>query len=144
VQFEEPDLSLVAFCSTIAPYPVLRLLDAGVRGIVLKRNPEQILLDALGSVYNGDDFYCQATWPLIQSLIAKRLFKPQDRSIKKLLSARESLILALICKGKTSKEIGNILCVGRRTVETHRGHLLEKTESNKMAELMRWAFENGF
>jgi len=43
------------------------------------------------------------------------------------LSRQEKKILSLLAEGKSSKEIANELSVSPHTVDTHRRHLLEKT-----------------
>jgi DNA-binding NarL/FixJ family response regulator len=52
------------------------------------------------------------------------------------LSEREKEIARLICRGKTSQEIGKILFISKNTVDTHRRRILEKLGVKSMAELM--------
>ena len=56
--------------------------------------------------------------------------------VGKKLTQREREILRLICSGKTSKAIAQQLNISPRTVEVHRGHLLDKLAVGSIAELM--------
>jgi DNA-binding CsgD family transcriptional regulator len=52
------------------------------------------------------------------------------------ISAREMDILALVAKGKTSLEIGNILNISLNTVNTHRRNMLARTGFNNLSQLV--------
>jgi DNA-binding NarL/FixJ family response regulator len=59
------------------------------------------------------------------------------------LSPRELEVLRLIAKGHTNHQIAEVLFTSRRTVETHRQNLLEKTGTNNTATLVLYAASNG-
>jgi PAS domain S-box-containing protein len=60
------------------------------------------------------------------------------------LTKREIEVLQHICKGFTNQQIADNLFVSVRTVDTHRAHLLEKTNSRNTAQLIIYAVKNGF
>lgn len=51
------------------------------------------------------------------------------------LTEREREIMALVVRGLTNKEIASQLGIGRRTVETHRLHVMRKMEARNVADL---------
>jgi FixJ family two-component response regulator len=53
------------------------------------------------------------------------------------LSEREREVLGLIVAGLTNKEMGRVLSVSPRTVETHRANLFDKLEAESLAQLIR-------
>ena len=53
------------------------------------------------------------------------------------LTPRESLILAEIVRGQSSKEVARALEISPRTVEFHRANLLKKFGAKNTAELVR-------
>ena len=59
------------------------------------------------------------------------------------LSEREIEVLALIAQGLTNSEISEKLFVSRRTIESHRQNLLEKTNCNNTATLIKYAITKG-
>jgi len=60
------------------------------------------------------------------------------------LSPREKEILKLIAKGKTSKEIGEILFISHRTVDNHRTHILEKLNLKNIPALVQYAIKHNY
>jgi DNA-binding CsgD family transcriptional regulator len=59
------------------------------------------------------------------------------------LTTRELEILQHVAIGKTSKEIGEWLCISPHTVDTHRRTLLKKLGCRSVVELTQAAFQNG-
>ncbi|MBL7930642.1 MAG: response regulator transcription factor [Bacteroidia bacterium] len=57
---------------------------------------------------------------------------------------REEKIIPLICQGKTSKEIGDLMQLSEKTVERIRQTLFAKTESKNVVEFVRKSIKNGF
>lgn len=59
------------------------------------------------------------------------------------LTPREKEILQNISHGLTSKEIGKALAISPRTVEIHRGHIMEKLAIRSIADLVAFSISNG-
>jgi DNA-binding CsgD family transcriptional regulator len=55
------------------------------------------------------------------------------------LSPREREVLKLIAEGKSRKEIGKILNISVRTLDTHRTNILLKLGCRSTAELVHYA-----
>lgn len=53
-----------------------------------------------------------------------------------LLTPTEKRILKLVAQGKSSREIGELLDISPRTVDNHRGHMMEKLHVNSVVELV--------
>ena len=60
-----------------------------------------------------------------------------------LLSPREREVLKRVAEGLSSREIGASLNISPRTVETHRATLMRKLDLHSVAELTRFALEQG-
>ena len=72
-----------------------------------------------------------------------RLIQGKAKDIGGPLSNRETEVMKLISEGKTNNEIGEILSISPRTVETHRAHILEKLKLKRTADIVRYAMEKG-
>jgi DNA-binding NarL/FixJ family response regulator len=59
------------------------------------------------------------------------------------LTSREREIVQLVSEGKSNKEMGAMLGISVKTVETHRAHLMHKLGSASVAELVHYAVRNG-
>jgi len=58
------------------------------------------------------------------------------------LSDRESEILVEVCKGSSTPEIADRLCISPRTVEKHSSNILLKTGCKNTASLVGYAMKN--
>ena len=59
------------------------------------------------------------------------------------LSDRERDVLRLVALGYTNSEVGTLLRIAQRTVESHRTHILRKLGIRGRADLVRYAAETG-
>ena len=59
------------------------------------------------------------------------------------LSQREREVLQLLADGLTNQEMADKLFTSRRTIETHRQNILEKTQTKNTASLIKLAVTQG-
>ncbi|MEJ2731533.1 MAG: response regulator transcription factor [Deltaproteobacteria bacterium] len=55
------------------------------------------------------------------------------------LTVREKEVFPLLAEGKSIKEVAKILCISPKTVETHKYHIMEKLNIDRMADLTKLA-----
>ena len=67
-----------------------------------------------------------------------------DDGPAKVLTNREWEVMALLAKGKTNREIAELLDVGSKTIDTHRGHVMKKLKLRNNSELTRFAIKHGY
>ncbi len=114
-------------------------LKAGASGYVLKREADQFLVNAIRSVAEGSPFLTNAAQgSLARSWIADEAATPQEP-----LTPREQEVLKLIAEAHTNKQIGEILHLSEKTVESHRGNILRKLGMRDRVELVRYAIRRG-
>ena len=58
------------------------------------------------------------------------------------LTGREQEVLRLLARGHTNAEIGELLFLSRRTIESHRGSIQRKLDLTTRAELTNYALEH--
>lgn len=63
--------------------------------------------------------------------------RDQARERLQSLTPREREVMELVVAGRTSKEIARVLGASHRTVEIHRGRLMEKMGADTLADLVR-------
>jgi DNA-binding NarL/FixJ family response regulator len=119
-------------------------VDSGAAGFLLKQDSAHDVCRAIREVHQGGIHY--------SSTIAKRFIRlnPQsrDRTGKvgrksTLLTSRETEVLQLIAEGKANKETAAHLGISIKTVEKHRGHLMDKLDIHDTAGLTRHAIAAG-
>ncbi|HEY3190550.1 MAG TPA: response regulator transcription factor [Solirubrobacteraceae bacterium] len=114
-------------------------LKAGAAGYVLKHEAGQELVDAARAVTRGESFLTNAAQrSLVRAWMADASTGPREP-----LSPREQEVLKLIAEAHTNREIGEILGLSEKTVETHRGNLLRKLGMRDRVELVRYAIRRG-
>jgi two-component system response regulator FixJ len=60
-----------------------------------------------------------------------------------LLTEREHEVLLLLIAGHANKVVAHMLGISSRTVEVHRGHIMEKMQARNLADLVRLALAAG-
>jgi two-component system, NarL family, response regulator NreC len=118
---------------------LLRALNAGVRGYLLKESAEEDLLRAVRAVSQGKPFFSPAiTQTLLEDYM--RVLKQEGLSDSfELLTTREKEVLQLLAEGKSNKEVAYILNVSLYTVESHRTNLMQKLNLHNTAEIVLYA-----
>lgn len=111
---------------------ILRALEAGARGYLLKDEPAQEILAAIDSVMTGRNYFSAA--------VSLRL--SQASAPATLLTQRERDVLRHIASGHANKQIAQALGLSVRTVETHRLNIKRKLGIDGQAELIKYAVEN--
>ena len=118
-----------------------KALEAGASAYVLKSGASEDLLKAIEAVRKGDSYVSPGfDWNVIDSV--KNHAGGSTRAVIA-LTGRQRQILQLIAEGKQNKEIALILNVSVKTVEFHRSRLMTKLGAHTVAELTRFAIQEG-
>ncbi|MDW3209178.1 MAG: response regulator transcription factor [Reichenbachiella sp.] len=115
------------------------ILMSEAEGYILKNTGKKELLNALDRITEGSTFYSKAVMSLMLEKIQKQKQITQETQC---LTERELEILQLIVQEFSSEEIADHLFISKRTVDTHRKHILKKTESKTIVGLIKFAFRN--
>jgi len=120
---------------------VVRSLQAGAKGYVLKRSGPACILKCLDSLAAGKVFVDKEWHDLAISLDvpAGREMNVTDRYGK--LTPREQDVMRLTAEGLTPKEIGTRLFISRKTVSNHRSSIVKKLGLKNTTELIKYAAE---
>ena len=118
---------------------VMRSLNAGARGYLLKDATDEDLLPAIRAVAAGKSFFS----PAVSDVLAEEYMQQlQERGLTDsydLLTDREKEVLQLLAEGRSNKEVAAQLDVGLSTVETHRANLMQKLNLHSTAEIVLYA-----
>lgn len=118
-----------------------RALEAGALGYVLKTSAADELVEAIRSALRGRVFLSQA----LRTQSIENLLDPTRRRTKHALelTSRQREILQLLAEGKSAKEVGAILGISARTVETHKYKMMEDLGVKTSAQLIAYALRSG-
>ena len=141
---QQPHLRIVACGELTNEHYVARTFDLGGHGYLLKTSLPSELVHALSTVAAGRPFLCSAIGlSLLARLYAGSLAQGDVARTALGLSKREMEVLALVSDGLTNAEIADKLFTSKRTVETHRQNIMDKTQTRNTAALIKMAARQG-
>lgn len=112
-----------------------RMVEAGAKGFLLKDSSIEDVFAAIEAVINNEEYICHE----VMQALSGAMRKNEDTEV---LSEREMDVLLGICRGLSTQEIADKLFLSKRTVDTHRANILEKTGSKNTASLVVYAIKN--
>lgn len=118
-----------------------RALDAGASGYVLKHAASDELITAIWEVLRGRTFVS----PGIRTPRVNELLDETRRHLEPVIdvTGRRREVLQLLAEGKSAKEIGAILDISPRTVETHKYKMMDDLGVKTTAQLVQHAIKLG-
>ncbi|MCW5555679.1 MAG: response regulator transcription factor [Verrucomicrobiae bacterium] len=137
---ELPDVKVLILSMHSNTEYVLRIIQSGARGFVLKEAPAEELVRAIGIVHAGEAYFSPDVARVALNQFVHHQRQPAEGAR---LTGREVEVLTHIAEGLTNKEIASVLGVGIRTVETHRERMMRKLDIHSVAGLTRYALSKG-
>ena len=134
-----PELKIIALTMFNNEEYVESMLDAGVKGFLLKSINKESLDKALQSVMLGKNYYSEELFQYFTKKIA-HTDKTETPEIK--LTQREIEIVQLSLEGLSNKEIADKLFISERTVVGHKSNLLSKTGCKSTIHLLAYVIKN--
>jgi DNA-binding NarL/FixJ family response regulator len=138
-----PDLKVLVLTRNDREDCVLRLVQAGAGGYLLKTVDRADLLAAVRAVVHGGRVLQPAALECVLDDYLQRVREPTARRYAVELTPREREVLKLIAEGNTNQDIAELLCLSRKTVETHRSNIMDKLDLHKVTDLVRYAIREG-
>lgn len=115
------------------------ILMSEAEGFILKNTGKQELVSALTSIADDGTFYSRE---VLTNLMIKVKNDKRTEEETHNLTERELEILQLICEELSSEQIAEKLFISKRTVDTHRQHIYEKTKCKTIISLIKFALRN--
>jgi DNA-binding NarL/FixJ family response regulator len=122
---------------------IREILEAGVRGYLMKSDPDRDLINALEKLANHRPFFTSKASEVMLSRFSRAESGASKLEIAgERLTAREREIVQLLSEGRSSKEVATFLGISVKTAETHRANIMRKLEIHSVSELVRYAVRN--
>ena len=132
---ELPDVRVVVLTTYDTDADILRAVEAGATGYLLKDTPRAQLADAIRAAAQGQTVLTPA--------VAGRLMRRMRSTRQETLSAREVAVLGHAGRGLTNAEIGRELFISEATVKTHQLRACAKLGVSGRTAAVTKAIENG-
>ena len=118
---------------------LLKAVDIGVDGYILKDSESSELKKAINGVINGESYIQPKLIPALNNRLVAR---DVDKDKIDLLTARELEVLIQVANGKFNKEIATSLNISERTVKNHISNIFKKIEVSDRTQSSVFAIKN--
>jgi two-component system nitrate/nitrite response regulator NarL len=131
---------VILLTAAIEPSELLRAIELGARGVVLKESATRLLIDGIHRVM--DDQY----------VIGAGVVDDRDQAVRHVgaqrtrqygLTSRELEIVAAIVSGDSNRDIADRLAISLQTVKHHLTSIFDKTGVSSRLELALFAIRHG-
>lgn len=123
---------------------ILRSLEVGADGYLLKDSSKEEIIKAIKAVSEGEKYYSGSVSGILVSGYLNVITNPTGIDFEKkksIISKQEKSILAHLIHGRNSREIAEELTLSVRTVDNHRARMMKKLGVKNAVELVKMAME---
>lgn len=117
---------------------VIRAMQLGARGVVLKQSVSDLLLKSIRKVYEGEIWLDNRIKADVINAFKQSVESGRPRE-RPLLSDREKEIVQLVAQGFRNREIGEKLSISEQTVKNHLHNIFDKVGVSDRLELVLYA-----
>ncbi|KPA15784.1 LuxR family transcriptional regulator [Candidatus Magnetomorum sp. HK-1] len=139
---ELPDTKIIILSMYSDKRYIIGALKAGVAGYLLKNCAFDELLNAINTVIKNKRYMSAEIADLVMEGYAHSLVSNEPAGIS-ILTTREREVLQLIAEGVKTNEIASKLFVSVKTISTHRRQIMEKLNTDNIADLIKFALKEG-
>ena len=135
-----PESGVLILSMHLSSEHVVRALQAGARGYVVKESAGEEVVEAIRAVAANRRYLShQISELMIDDFLRDGVMvSPLDR-----LSLREAEVLRMVVEGDTSAAIADRLSLSVKTVETYRARIMRKLGIRDTVELVKFAMRHG-
>ncbi len=131
---------VVVLVESVSRSEVLRLLQSGVRGLLLRDSDAEEIVGSLRAVHDG---LAVVSPEILDVLLPLHHEAAEELSPGEPLTARESQVLALLAAGTGNKEIAAKLHISEHTAKFHVSSILSKLGAGSRTEAVARGYRQG-
>jgi len=135
-----PEIQVIILSMYSDQVHVVRALQAGATGYVVKKSAAKEVVDAIRTVHRGGRYLSKE---LADSVIDQVVHKTALEDRLERLSSRERQVLQMLAEGHAVPDIATTLSLSPKTVETYRARMMEKLDIHDLATLVKFAIQHG-
>ena len=140
IHHKKPQQRIIILSSSSSLNPAIQALRNGAAGYVVRIEDADHLYLAISKVYYNQRYVSEIIHnQILDAMVEGKSPEEEDERI----SSREKEILLLIAQGKSNVEIGKLLVISPRTVETHRNNIMRKLGLSSVKEIVSYAYKQG-
>ncbi len=135
IRKKRPSANILVLTTYDSDADIVRVIEAGATGYLLKDTPREELFRAIRAASKGESVLAPA--------VASRLMTRMRTDTQENLSPREIEVLQFVYKGASNREIGKALHISTATVKTHLIHIYGKLGVDDRTAAVTVALERG-
>ena len=135
IKQKRPSANLLVLTTYDSDADIVRAIEAGATGYLLKDTPREELFRAIRGAARGESIL----GPTVAARLMTRMRAPAEEN----LSAREIEVLQLVARGSSNRVIGKELHISTATVKTHLIHIFNKLGVGDRTAAVTVALEKG-
>jgi DNA-binding NarL/FixJ family response regulator len=144
LRVEFPKVKILVLSMLLHERYVGQLFEAGACGYALKNDEISELVLAIQTVAAGRQYLCnELSLRMLDKVLVNPVVPTEPTKNPYNFSRRETEVLHLLAEGLTTSEIAEKLFTSKRTIETHRQNMLEKSQARNAAALIKLAMSQG-
>jgi DNA-binding NarL/FixJ family response regulator len=131
----DPKANILVLTTYDSDADILRAIEAGATGYLLKDTPREYLFRAIRAAARGE--------PVLAPSVTARLMQRAQTPARTALSGREIEVLELVARGGSNKELARDLHLSEATVKSHLIHIFDKLGVTDRTAAVTVALERG-
>ena len=135
----QPNVQVMILSMHAGAQHVFHALEVGVRGYLLKESASREVIEAVRIVQAGRRYLS----PKVAEVVAEGVSGRGTVSPLESLSRREREILKLVADGHSSMQIGKLLHLSPKTVDTYRSRMMQKLGVTDVPGVVKFAIQYG-
>lgn len=135
IRAQHPEVQVLVLTTYDTDEDILRAVEAGAVGYLLKDSPREELFRGVHAAARGESLLAAA----VASRLVGRMRTPPGQA----LSPRELEVLALVAEGRPNKDIARSLFISETTVKTHLAHIFTKLGVDDRTAAVTVALDRG-
>ena len=137
-----PKVRVIGLSMHSAKKFIVEMFKAGASGYLLKDCEFDELVNAIRTVASGKNYISPSISGILVETCVTDDVKNKESAFST-LTKREREVLQLITEGKTTKQTAKCLHISPKTVEAHRLNIMNKLNIDNMAQLTKYAIQEG-
>ncbi len=135
IKAARPETQVLVLTTYDSDADILRAIEAGATGYLLKDAPREELFRGVRAAARGE--------PVLAPSVTARLMQRASAPAGNVLSAREIEVLELVARGHSNRELARELHLSEATVKTHLIHVFDKLGVDDRTAAVTAALEQG-
>lgn len=117
---------------------IMEMKEAGINGFLSKHSGRKEILNCIKAISRGEFFFCKNSLIKLTAFLDCGVGEPASN----LFCEKELMIIRLLCKEMTVKEISKELYMSPRTVESYKSRIMQKTNSKTTTGIILYSLKN--